>query len=80
MIDVSCVVTGHELGLFVVQLKTPLVSDDVTVLTPGSMAPSVPSTDSGKTRKRRRRLSVDVSNTFFSAITVDLMTGMLLDV
>jgi len=48
--------------LYFVQLKTPLVSDDVTVLTPGSMAPSVPSTDSGKARKRRRRLSVDVSS------------------
>ena len=47
----------------VVQLKTPLVSEDVTVLTPGSMAPSVPSADSGRPKKRRRRLSVDVSST-----------------
>ena len=47
----------------VVQLKTPLFSEDVTVLTPGSMAPSVPSADSGRPKKRRRRLSVDVSST-----------------
>ena len=57
--------------IFIIQLKTPEVSSELTVLAPGHMAPAGPSVDStgdAKT-KRKRRKSVDVSKSTICLVT-----------